>query len=125
MTDAHDIARQAAKRLAAEYGAGLPTAVEKAIVAGGAGELGQFGLVGDLANVTMAIIAAAALGWTISRDLEQDRRLTQDNVKRELTRQLKTPETLAPEKRQQIIIVITDLVIRKAHEGAGKGLDKK
>ncbi len=86
MTDAHDIAREAAKRLAPSYGASLPMEVEKAIH--GAGKAEQFPSLGDIAGVASAIIATAALAFQISHDWRQDKSPTRETLGRELRSRL-------------------------------------
>ena len=115
MTDAHDIARHAAQRLATQYGNELPMAVEKAILsAEQGGKPEQFVTPGDWGNIATAIIAFAALAWTIWRDTSAgDKKPDAETLRRELRLQIPAPTGLDAATRDEIIVTITEEVMKK------------
>lgn len=110
MTEAHDIARNAAQRLAVQYGKDLPMAVEKAIL-GAAPE--QFGMIGDAANVAMAIAAYAALAWAIWHDVQSDKKPEPEAIHRELRLKLPATKGLDAATRDRIIVIVVDEAVKK------------
>ncbi len=110
MTEAHDIARQAAQRLSPKYGPGLPMEVEKAIL-GASPE--QFGAIGDAANVAIAIAAYAALAWNIWHDTHAGNKPEPEAIHRELRLKLPAPKGVDTATRDEIIVTIVDEVVKK------------
>jgi hypothetical protein len=121
MTEADDITRQAARRLAAKYGKDLSIAVDQVLLGLKPGQVGkrhgavpeQFGEIGDAANVAMAIAAYAALAWAIWHDTHNDKKPEPEAIQRELCLKLPAPNGLDTAARDEIIIVIIDEVMKK------------
>lgn len=116
MTEAHDIAREAAQRLASKYGASLPIEVEKAILGGEART--QFVSPGDLANIAMAVAAYAALAWAIWHDTRPTGTgpapaREPEAIRRELRIKLPAPRGIDATTRDDIIITIVEEVLKK------------
>ena len=112
MTEAHAIARQAAQHLAAKYGADLPMEVEK-IIHGGE-KPGQYVSIGDVAGVAGVIVAVATLAWTIWHDTRStSKTLDAETLRREVRLKLPDPKGVDATTREEIIVTITDEVVKR------------
>ena len=107
MTDAHDIARATAKRLAPQLGKDLPLTVEKVIH--GAVKPGQFV---DLTIIPVAafIVQCAQFIYTMHKDSLGKENLDTDALKRKLRLELGLPEHVTPKVRDAVINAVIDEV---------------
>ena len=114
MTDpAADAARSAAAILAADLGPGLPTEVEAALAARGAGQRSDRFL--DPVSLAGLIVAIATLAWTIYNDRRQQAPgPPPDWIARQVRITLRDQDTVLPPGAERITEVVATEITRQA-----------
>ena len=107
MTDAHDIARATAKRLAPQFGKDLPLIVEKVIH--GAVKPGQFIDAGALALGSF-IVSCASFAFNVYINTIGKEKPDADALKRTLRLEVKLPEHVTPKVRDAVINAVIEEV---------------
>jgi len=128
------VARRAAARLAAEVDPALPALTERAIAGGGGAE--RMRSYDPALGIALAgfLLSVAQFGWTIYRDLKADREKAAEKADRDhipdraglgglLARRIRlameTPAGVTPERRDRIVEVVVEEILR---DDAGPGV---
>jgi hypothetical protein len=115
MTDAHDIARETAKRLAPQLGKDLPLTVEK-VIYGAAEKHGQFIDTGALALGSF-IVSCASLAFNVYINTIGKEKPDADTLKRTLRLEVKLPEGLSEKTRDAVISAVVEEVENAKDKG--------
>jgi hypothetical protein len=124
---AEEVARRAAVRLGAEVDPALPALTEQAIAEGGSVE--RMRSYDPALGIALAgfLLSVAQFGWTIHRDLKLDREKAAETAEREripdraglgglLARRIRlameTPAGVTPERRDRIVEVVVEELLR-------------
>jgi hypothetical protein len=105
-----EIARRAARRLAAEYGPGLEADVAAALYDRGSRGIEQY----DPVSVASLIVGIAQLAWMIYSD---HRKKPRDVVERTLRTELRRQVDISPKSAQITDVIVHEIVERMPGEG--------
>lgn len=113
------IARATARRLAASYGAGMPSEVEAVLYAKRTSQRRDQYI--DPVSIGSLIVAVATLAWTIYSDLKRKTPPpSAEAVAEELRFEMRGHDGLRPDNRDLIISVVVEEVIRAANSSPEK-----
>jgi hypothetical protein len=108
MTDAHDIARATAKRLAPQFGKDLPLTVEK-VIHGAVQKPGQFIDMGALALGSF-IVSCASLAFNVWINTIGKEKPDADALKRTVRLEVKLPEGVSEKTHDAVISAVVEEV---------------
>jgi hypothetical protein len=108
MTDAHDIARATAMRLAPQFGKDLPLTVEK-VIHGAAEKPGQFIDMGALALAGF-IVQCANFAFTVYINTIGKEKPDAEALKRTVRLEVKLPEGVSEKTRDTVISAVVEEV---------------